>query len=78
MFRFSKYFIVWEPERLERPQFESPSASAQSKLGEQANLASLVTEILSFSDGNKDGRVSLPEARSAWALLQMDEVQAPC
>lgn len=48
----------------------------QSKLGEQANLASLVSEILSFSDANKDGRVSLPEARSAWALLQMDEVES--
>uniref|UniRef100_A0A8C6U423 Divergent protein kinase domain 1Aa n=1 Tax=Neogobius melanostomus TaxID=47308 RepID=A0A8C6U423_9GOBI len=46
----------------------------QSKLGEQANLASLVTQILSVADGNRDGRVSLPEARSMWALLQMDEV----
>lgn len=48
---------------------------AQSKLGEQANLASLVSQILSVADGDKDGRVSLPEARSAWALFQMDEVQ---
>ena len=47
----------------------------QSKLGEQANLASLVSQILSVADGNKDRRVSLPEARSTWALLQMDEVQ---
>uniref|UniRef100_A0A8C6U1G1 Divergent protein kinase domain 1Aa n=1 Tax=Neogobius melanostomus TaxID=47308 RepID=A0A8C6U1G1_9GOBI len=46
----------------------------KSKLGEQANLASLVTQILSVADGNRDGRVSLPEARSMWALLQMDEV----
>lgn len=49
----------------------------QSKLGEQANLAGLVGQILAFSDGNKDGRVSLAEARSAWALLQMDEVEPP-
>ncbi|XP_064848398.1 divergent protein kinase domain 1A-like [Oncorhynchus masou masou] len=46
----------------------------KSKLGEQANLASLVTKILTVADGNKDGHVSLPEARSAWALLQLDEV----
>ncbi|KAK6302432.1 divergent protein kinase domain 1A [Coregonus clupeaformis] len=46
----------------------------KSKLGEQANLASLVTQILTVADGNKDGHVSLPEARSAWALLQLDEV----
>uniref|UniRef100_A0AAQ4S4N7 Divergent protein kinase domain 1Aa n=1 Tax=Gasterosteus aculeatus aculeatus TaxID=481459 RepID=A0AAQ4S4N7_GASAC len=46
----------------------------KSKLGEQANLAGLVGQILSVADGNKDGRVSLPEARSTWALLQMDEV----
>lgn len=51
-----------------------PSPLLQSKLGEQANLASLVSQILSVADGNKDGRVSLPEARSTWALLQMDEV----
>lgn len=55
---------------------ETLSVCSQSKLGEQANLASLVGEVLSFSDGNKDGRVSLSEARSAWALLQMDEVQS--
>lgn len=47
----------------------------QSKLGEQTNLAGLVRQILSIADGNKDGRVSLPEARSTWALLQMDEVR---
>ncbi|XP_017286279.1 divergent protein kinase domain 1A isoform X2 [Kryptolebias marmoratus] len=46
----------------------------KSKLGEQANLGSLVSQILSVADGNRDGRVSLPEARSAWALLQMNEV----
>lgn len=46
----------------------------QSKLGEHADLRSLVSQILSVADGNRDGRVSLPEARSTWALLQMDEV----
>lgn len=57
--------------------FESLSLCInQSKLGEQANLAGLVSQILSVADGNKDGRVSLPEARSMWALLQMDEVRS--
>lgn len=46
----------------------------QSKLGDHMNLANLVTQILTDTDGNRDGRVSLPEARSTWALLQMDEV----
>ncbi|XP_019901088.1 divergent protein kinase domain 1A isoform X2 [Esox lucius] len=46
----------------------------KAKLGEQANLASLVIQILTITDGNKDGHVSLPEARSAWALLQLDDV----
>ncbi|XP_061321485.1 divergent protein kinase domain 1A isoform X1 [Pezoporus flaviventris] len=45
----------------------------KAKLGEQGNLSELVNLILSFADGNKDGRVSLPEAKSAWALLQLDE-----
>lgn len=50
-------------------------ATSQSKLGEQANLASFVSQVLSVADGNRDGQVSLPEARSTWALLQMDEVK---
>lgn len=75
-----------EPRR-EMPVFDKPTRGTsvekfremvfnylKAKLGEQANLADLVTQILSVADGNKDGRVSLPEARSAWALLQMDEV----
>ncbi|XP_067108865.1 divergent protein kinase domain 1A [Osmerus mordax] len=75
-----------EPRR-EAPVFDTPTRGTsvekfremvfnhlKSKLGEQANLASLVSHILLVADGNKDGRVSLPEARSAWALLQMDEV----
>ncbi|KAG7265806.1 hypothetical protein CRUP_000777 [Coryphaenoides rupestris] len=63
------------------PVFDKPTRGTSvekfremSKLGEQANLASLVSQLLIVADGNKDGRVSLPEARSTWALLQMDEV----
>ncbi|KAK7945172.1 hypothetical protein WMY93_000900 [Mugilogobius chulae] len=82
------YELGEEPEpRKEVPVFDTPTRGTsvekfremvfnhlKSKLGEQANLASLVTHILSVADGNRDGRVSLPEARSMWALLQMDEV----
>lgn len=46
----------------------------QAKVGEQANLSSLVSLILSVADSNKDGHISLPEAKSAWALLQLNEV----
>uniref|UniRef100_A0A672T8S2 Divergent protein kinase domain 1Aa n=1 Tax=Sinocyclocheilus grahami TaxID=75366 RepID=A0A672T8S2_SINGR len=45
-----------------------------AKVGEQANLSSLVSLILSVADSNKDGHISLPEAKSAWALLQLNEV----
>ncbi|CAL8324879.1 unnamed protein product [Arctogadus glacialis] len=82
------YELGEEPEpRREAPVFDTPTRGTsvekfremvsnhlKSKLGEQANLASLVSQILFVADGNKDGRVSLPEARSTWALLQMDEV----
>lgn len=40
----------------------------------QADLGKLVSLVLSFADADNDGRVSLAEARSAWALLQLDEV----
>ncbi|XP_057712844.1 divergent protein kinase domain 1A isoform X1 [Corythoichthys intestinalis] len=75
-----------EPQR-EAPAFDTPTRGTsvekfremvfnhvKSKLGDQANLGSLVSVILSVADGNKDGKVSLPEARSMWALLQIDEV----
>ncbi|XP_067086865.1 divergent protein kinase domain 1A-like isoform X2 [Osmerus mordax] len=45
----------------------------QAKVGEQANLSDLVGLVLSVADTNKDGQISLPEARSAWALLQLNE-----
>ncbi|XP_062843645.1 divergent protein kinase domain 1A [Trichomycterus rosablanca] len=44
------------------------------KVGEQADLSGLVSLILTFADSDHDGHVSLAEARSAWALLQLDEV----
>ncbi|KAG7319998.1 hypothetical protein KOW79_017141 [Hemibagrus wyckioides] len=46
----------------------------KAKVGEQADLTTLVSLVLSFADADNDGRVSLAEARSAWALLQLDEV----
>lgn len=42
-------------------------------MGDQANLADLATQVLSIADANKDGHISLPEARSTWALLQLNE-----
>ncbi|XP_069088465.1 divergent protein kinase domain 1A isoform X2 [Pleurodeles waltl] len=45
----------------------------KAKLGDQGNLPELVNLILSVADGNKDGHVSLPEAKSAWALVQLNE-----
>ena len=40
------------------------------KLGDQANLPALADMLLSVADSNKDGHITLAEARSVWALLQ--------
>uniref|UniRef100_A0A8C6L8A2 Divergent protein kinase domain 1A n=1 Tax=Nothobranchius furzeri TaxID=105023 RepID=A0A8C6L8A2_NOTFU len=45
----------------------------KAKVEDQANLADLATHVLSVADANKDGHISLPEARSTWALLQLNE-----
>uniref|UniRef100_A0A671TD75 Protein FAM69A-like n=1 Tax=Sinocyclocheilus anshuiensis TaxID=1608454 RepID=A0A671TD75_9TELE len=45
----------------------------KAKVGDQANLADLVTLVLGVADSNKDGQISLSEAHSAWALLQLNE-----
>ncbi|XP_037530627.1 divergent protein kinase domain 1A isoform X1 [Nematolebias whitei] len=45
----------------------------KAKVGDQANLADLATQVLSIADANKDGHISLPEARSTWTLLQLNE-----
>uniref|UniRef100_A0A7N8YPK7 Divergent protein kinase domain 1Ab n=1 Tax=Mastacembelus armatus TaxID=205130 RepID=A0A7N8YPK7_9TELE len=45
----------------------------KAKVGDQANLAELAIQVLSIADANKDGHISLPEARSTWALLQLNE-----
>ncbi|XP_035641359.1 divergent protein kinase domain 1A-like isoform X1 [Oncorhynchus keta] len=45
----------------------------KTKVGEQANLPDLVSLVFSVADYNKDGLISLPEARSTWALLQLNE-----
>lgn len=47
--------------------------SPQAKVGDQADLADLATQVLSMSDANRDGLISLAESRSAWALLQLNE-----
>ncbi|XP_065132050.1 divergent protein kinase domain 1A isoform X1 [Paramisgurnus dabryanus] len=53
---------------------EMVASHLKAKVGELANLSSLVTLILSVADSNRDGHISLPEAKSAWALLQLNEV----
>ncbi|XP_076836750.1 divergent protein kinase domain 1B [Brachyhypopomus gauderio] len=45
----------------------------KDSLGEQASLASLVSRVVSLADVNQDGRVSLAEAKAAWALLHVNE-----
>lgn len=45
----------------------------QAQVGDQANLADLVTLVLGVADSNKDGQISLSEAHSSWALLQLNE-----
>lgn len=42
-------------------------------MGDQANLQDLATLVLGVADANKDGQISLSEARSAWALIQLNE-----
>ncbi|KAL7853379.1 hypothetical protein AOLI_G00202230 [Acnodon oligacanthus] len=45
----------------------------KDSLGEQPSLGSLVSRVVSLADVNSDGKVSLAEAKSVWALLQIDE-----
>ncbi|MBN3313220.1 FA69A protein, partial [Atractosteus spatula] len=46
----------------------------KAKVGDQANLLDLASLVLSVADGNKDGHISLAEAKSTWALLQLNEM----
>ncbi|XP_064891716.1 divergent protein kinase domain 1B isoform X2 [Columba livia] len=45
----------------------------KSNLGDQPSLAALVSRIIAMADVNRDGKVSLAEAKSIWALLQLNE-----
>jgi len=45
----------------------------QTNLGDQTSLAALVSQIITMADVNRDGKVSLAEAKSIWALLQLNE-----
>ncbi|CAB1318813.1 unnamed protein product [Coregonus sp. 'balchen'] len=45
----------------------------KSNLGEQPSLTTLVGRVIILADVNKDGKVSLAEAKSVWALLQINE-----
>ncbi|XP_038046483.1 divergent protein kinase domain 1A-like [Patiria miniata] len=49
------------------------SAYLKRHLGDGGNIDSIQSRILNLADSNNDGKVSLPEARSVWALLQSKE-----
>ncbi|KAL4623352.1 protein FAM69B-like [Arapaima gigas] len=45
----------------------------KSNLGEQPSIGTLVGRIITLADVNQDGKVSLAEAKSVWALLHVNE-----
>lgn len=45
----------------------------KTNLGEQPSLNNLVERVITLADINQDGKVSLAEAKSIWALLQINE-----
>ncbi|XP_067826128.1 divergent protein kinase domain 1B-like isoform X2 [Heptranchias perlo] len=45
----------------------------KSSLGDQRSLGNLVSRIISMADINQDKKISLAEAKSIWALLQLTE-----
>ncbi|XP_074066824.1 divergent protein kinase domain 1B [Macrotis lagotis] len=45
----------------------------KANLGDQPSLTGLVGQIITMADVNQDGKVSLAEAKSIWALLQFNE-----
>ncbi|XP_072841193.2 divergent protein kinase domain 1B isoform X3 [Pogona vitticeps] len=45
----------------------------KSTLGDQASLANLVNKIIAMADVSRDGKLSLAEAKSIWALLQLND-----
>uniref|UniRef100_A0AAV2ITJ6 EF-hand domain-containing protein n=1 Tax=Knipowitschia caucasica TaxID=637954 RepID=A0AAV2ITJ6_KNICA len=48
-------------------------AFLKTNLGEQPSLNTLVERVIALADNNRDGKVSLAEAKSIWALLQINE-----
>ncbi|XP_015269661.1 PREDICTED: protein FAM69B [Gekko japonicus] len=45
----------------------------KSNLGDQPSLAALVNKIITVADVSQDGKLSLAEAKSMWALLQQND-----
>uniref|UniRef100_A0A3Q3DXN9 Divergent protein kinase domain 1Ab n=1 Tax=Hippocampus comes TaxID=109280 RepID=A0A3Q3DXN9_HIPCM len=63
-----------DKDTLELDKCLSTHAAKQAKVDEeQANLGELTARALAAADANKDGRISLAEARSSWALLQLND-----
>lgn len=46
---------------------------SQANLGEQSSLSTLVDRVIALANVNQDSKVSLAEAKSIWALLQINE-----
>ncbi|XP_008401639.1 divergent protein kinase domain 1B isoform X2 [Poecilia reticulata] len=77
------------PETLSRPEmslFDKPTRGTsmdefkemlhsflKANLGEQPSLSALVDRVITLADVNQDGKVSLAEAKSIWALLHINE-----
>ncbi|PWA26482.1 hypothetical protein CCH79_00001101 [Gambusia affinis] len=77
------------PETLPRPEmslFDKPTRGTsmdefkemlhsflKANLGEQPSLSALVDRVITLADVNQDGKVSLAEAKSIWALLHINE-----
>ncbi|XP_053138637.1 divergent protein kinase domain 1B isoform X2 [Hemicordylus capensis] len=45
----------------------------KSNLGDQTSLVNLVNKIIAMADVSQDGKLSLAEAKSIWALLQQND-----
>ncbi|XP_032993742.1 divergent protein kinase domain 1B [Lacerta agilis] len=45
----------------------------KSNLGDQVSFTNLVNKIMAMADVSRDGKLSLAEAKSIWALLQLND-----
>lgn len=80
----SSFNLITEEQRLNRHRIQAcviithnnllvSDSFLQSNFGEQPSLSNLVERIITMADINQDGKVTLAEAKSVWALLQINE-----